>query len=123
MGGVSHSCRSLTSCDDLTSHQSRPTSRPSNGKMENVFQRKRSKEDLNENMKGKRKDSADPEATPERPARGPFGSCGALAVKYSWFLIPLLIGGAVVFLLQPTYLPDPVSDCSGHDGSVFLGDR
>ena len=47
---------------------------------------------------------ASPEETPERN-RPRDAKC----MKYSWFLLPLLLGGLLVLALHPTWTFDPVS--------------
>ena len=44
-----------------------------------------------------------PEDTPERRSRD------AKCIKYSWFLLPLLLGGLLVLALHPTWVVNPVS--------------
>ena len=65
-----------------------------------------------------------PEDTPERRTRD------AKCIKYSWFLLPILLGGLLVLALHPTWVINPVSlvggdifiwagagGCCGADGS------
>jgi len=44
-----------------------------------------------------------PEDTPARRSRD------AKCIKYSWFLLPLLLGGLLVLALHPTWVVNPVS--------------
>jgi len=58
-----------------------------------------------------------PEDTPERRSRD------AKCIKYSWFLLPLLLGGLLVLALHPTWVVNPVSfgSGSGHWGAINCG--
>lgn len=58
---------------------------------------------------------ASPEDTPERRTRD------AKCIKYSWFLLPVLLGGLLVLALHPTWVINPVSAIGTHFYMVGCG--